>query len=339
MIQKILEDLLSGQFEESFLSLGSPMKVKSIGAWQNYGDEPMLPNHWSSLVDTILNAEQKQELEKQGSIRGVYRGKSLTSLSFRLFQSKQSLAAVLRSVPAQADETNLPDVFFETAKRKGALTIVAGTAGSGLTMLMHQMLGNFDQKMCSPVAVLSSRWFPLFPEKKLSVTYAQVPFVKEAQKDLAMAADIVFLDYNDLSQLEFAIELTGAGKSVILSTYAYSLQDLLLNLFAYCGEHGRYENYRLMSHLQHIFHHQYLKAGGAPVSIYESLLFAPEVKEAFLAGDLQLINKAEKINGLYMSRNQCLLQNLIRRKIDIKKAFELSNDPDGLDSLLKKVGI
>jgi twitching motility protein PilT len=33
------------------------------------------------------------------------------------------------------------------------------------------------------------------------------------------------------------------------------------------------------------------------------------------------------------------LQNLIRRKIDIKSAFEVSQDPDGLDHLLKKVGI
>lgn len=339
MIQKILDDLLSGQFEESFLSLGSPMKIKTLGAWQNYGEEPMLPNHWSTLIDAILNSEQKLELERQGSIRGVYRGRSLSSLSFRLFQSKQSLAAVLRSVPAQADETNLPDVFFETAKRKGALTIVAGTAGSGLTMLMHQMLASFDMKLSSPVAVLSSRWFPLFPEKKLSVTYAQIPFVKEAQKDLALAAEIVFLDFNDLSQLELAIELTGAGKSVVLSTYSYSLQDLLFNLFAYCGEHGRYENFRLMSHLQQIFHHQYLKSAGSPISIYESLLFAPEVREGFLSGDPLLLAKAEKMNGLYMSRNQCLLQNLIRRKIDVKKAFELSNDPEGLDSLLKKVGI
>ncbi|MGE5085298.1 MAG: hypothetical protein ACM3MG_03295 [Bacillota bacterium] len=44
-------------------------------------------------------------------------------------------------------------------------------------------------------------------------------------------------------------------------------------------------------------------------------------------------------NSGILTLNQSLLQHLIRRRIDLKTAFETSREPDHLDQLLKKVGI
>lgn len=40
-----------------------------------------------------------------------------------------------------------------------------------------------------------------------------------------------------------------------------------------------------------------------------------------------------------VSLNQSLLNSLVRRKVDLKTAFQFTQDPEGLDSLLQKVGV
>ena len=41
----------------------------------------------------------------------------------------------------------------------------------------------------------------------------------------------------------------------------------------------------------------------------------------------------------YQSYNQSILQAIVRRRIDVKTAFSVSNDPDDLDQQLKKMGL
>jgi twitching motility protein PilT len=78
------------------------------------------------------------------------------------------------------------------------------------------------------------------------------------------------------------------------------------------------------------------------VYAHEVALMTPQMKAHLENQDIRALEtqlrQAPDNSGL-ISLNQSLLQNLIRRKIDIKSAFEVSQDPDGLDHLLKKVGI
>jgi twitching motility protein PilT len=82
--------------------------------------------------------------------------------------------------------------------------------------------------------------------------------------------------------------------------------------------------------------------GGERVFAHEVLLSKPDVRDFISDENLKgvehlLVNSAE--NSGILTLNQSLLQHLIRRRIDLKTAFENSRHPDNLDQLLKKVGI
>lgn len=68
----------------------------------------------------------------------------------------------------------------------------------------------------------------------------------------------------------------------------------------------------------------------------------PQVRGLIEDQDLKslenLLTQAPENSGI-LTLNQSLLQHLIRRRVDLKTAFEVSRDPDNLDQLLKKVGI
>ena len=89
---------------------------------------------------------------------------------------------------------------------------------------------------------------------------------------------------------------------------------------------------------------QYSMAGlnADRVFAHELLLVKPQIREYIdqqnmLALQNVLLNAPE--NSGILTLNQSLLQHLIRRRIDLKTAFETSREPDHLDQLLKKVGI
>ncbi|HPI39682.1 MAG TPA: hypothetical protein PLJ21_02690 [Pseudobdellovibrionaceae bacterium] len=53
---------------------------------------------------------------------------------------------------------------------------------------------------------------------------------------------------------------------------------------------------------------------------------------------IDILDQSPENSGI-VGLDQCLLQQLIRRKIDIKKAFELTRNPEKFDQRLKKVGL
>lgn len=74
----------------------------------------------------------------------------------------------------------------------------------------------------------------------------------------------------------------------------------------------------------------------------EVVLVTPDVRESIAGEDLdsldKLLRSGDESSGT-VSFNQSLLQLLLRRRIDIKTAFESTRDPVHLDQILKKVGI
>ncbi|MNT62914.1 hypothetical protein D3C72_2006780 [compost metagenome] len=82
--------------------------------------------------------------------------------------------------------------------------------------------------------------------------------------------------------------------------------------------------------------------GGESVFAHEMMLMKAGLQTLLAKGEVseltrQLVHAGEQSGQI--SLNQSLLQHLIRRRIDLKTAFETSFDPEALDQHLKKVGI
>ena len=76
--------------------------------------------------------------------------------------------------------------------------------------------------------------------------------------------------------------------------------------------------------------------------LHEILVMHDSFKKLLLENDFsKLMSLADKdiLQKNYQSINQSIIQNLVRRKIDIKTAFKSTPHPDDLDQQLKKMGL
>jgi twitching motility protein PilT len=76
--------------------------------------------------------------------------------------------------------------------------------------------------------------------------------------------------------------------------------------------------------------------------VFEILFVESEIQAALRRGALERIPEIVKSQGErtgMRNLNHSLFQLLMKRKIELKTAFEASPEPEELDALLKKVGI
>jgi twitching motility protein PilT len=194
--------------------------------------------------------------------------------------------------------------------------------------------------------VFSPQAFPQIKEDKACFLYHNGQFARREEKQTFLAGvDMVVFDgYEDDASFEEALAYAERGMFVIYSMKAPSITNALRRCVSLLSEkYGRHGAPRLAEVLAMAVG-QYPVAGlsGEKVFAHEVLPAKPEIRdllgeENLKAVDQLLISSAE--NTGILTLNQSLLQHLIRRRIDLKKAFETSRHPDNLDQLLKKVGI
>ncbi|MNL32861.1 hypothetical protein D3C87_1547390 [compost metagenome] len=158
-------------------------------------------------------------------------------------------------------------------------------------------------------------------------------------------ADVVVFDgLRNEQDFIRAVQFAEKGLFVICSLSAPTMANTLRRAISAVGEAFEDMGAARLSEVLSLCVGQYALAGlsGDQAFVHEVLLTTPQVRHMIEHKDIRGIEtllKTAPENSGQISLNQSLLQNLIRRKIDIKTAFEVSQDPDGLDALLKKVGI
>jgi twitching motility protein PilT len=140
------------------------------------------------------------------------------------------------------------------------------------------------------------------------------------------------------------MDLCDEGKMVVMSIASNSL----MSAFHKCLEllsktPNSHSLWRFADHLRMaISQHPMTSLSEDTILGFEMLLNTPQTKIGLAQGQLTSLESllhTHQDNSGVLSLNQSLLQLLIRRRIDIKQAFLATHDPDGLDHLLKKVGI
>lgn len=337
-----------GRRAQSILfSVGSAPQVRVEDQWNLLRDTPVLPSEWNILQQSVLNGQQRAHLETQGSVagEGLFGG---SRLGFAFFQNENTMKAWLNlELEAEAgNEGAAPAVLGETLRDKKGLVLLSGQRESGLAAAISAGLTRLNSEKVFSAVVFSAVPFPRLREEKALFLYNHAPLIDPATEyGLTAGVDlVVFHAYSDESSFRLALELAEKNLTVIYSMLAPSPFNALRRVYGFLeravGAHGPA---RFAEVLELILGQISLRGISRElIQAYEVILLKPQVRQMIAHGHLleleQLLQHAAENSGL-VNANQALLQNLIRRRIDIKTAFAASRDPDGLDLLLKKVGI
>jgi len=332
--------------EEFLFVVGSEPRVRLSSGWTSLRSSPGLITEWNLLQQSLLNSQQKAVLDTTGVVQGETSFESVR-VGFSFFQQGTTMKAVLdMDLDGGRQEIPLPPSLLETCQRMKGLVLLSGPGEAGQVWALHRILQKLSEEKSFVGVVFSRKAFPQVREAQGCYLYHSGEFTHADEKESLMAGvDMVVFDgYSDEESLPEALSLAERGVFVIHSMKAPSVTNALRRAVSVLAD--RYSDHgapRLAEALS-LAAGQYAMPGlsGEKIFAHEVLLMKPQVRALIEAEDLkgleQLLTHSPENSGI-LTLNQSLLQHLIRRRVDLKTAFEASRDPDNLDQLLKKVGI
>lgn len=333
--------------QELLLILGSEAKCRVQKNWVSLGESPVLLSEWNQVLKGLLKTDQLQRLEREGALEGCAQMSDGFRTSYSIFQSHDCFKAHFCFEPLNVFETelSLPSVFLETVSRRQGLILLAGPVHPYKTNTLAQTLFRLNKDHAFHGAIYSRQAFPGIPEEKASFVYQSAAVSDAGENGLFSGADVVVLHETVTAKsIAQAMDLCDEGKMVLMTIASHSLMSAFHKCLELLSQQPNpHALWRFADHLKlAMSQHPMTSLADETVLGFEMLLNTPQVKSSLGQGQWAplegLLHSQQETSGV-LSLNQSLLQLLIRRRIDVKQAFLATHDPDGLDQLLKKVGI
>jgi twitching motility protein PilT len=333
--------------QELLLVLGSEAKCRVQKNWVSLDSSPVLLSEWNQVLKALLKSDQLQRLESEGTLEGCAQMSDGFRASYSIFQSHDCFKAHFFFEPTNVFETelSLPAVFLETVSRRQGLILLAGPVHPYKTNTLAQTLFRLNKDHAFHGAIFSKQAFPGIPEEKASFVYQSTSVNDAGENGLFAGADVVVLHETvSAKSLAHAMDLCDEGKMVMMTIASNSLMSAFHKCLELLSEKPNpHSLWRFAEHLKMaISQHPLTSLNDETLLGFEMLLNTPQIKSWVAHGQLSSLETllhSQSENSGVLNLNQSLLQLLIRRRIDMKQAFLATHDPDGLDQLLKKVGI
>jgi twitching motility protein PilT len=244
-----------------------------------------------------------------------------------------------------ANMWGFPQVLSEVLSKVEGLHLINGPRRSGKSAAANELLqslgANVMNRRKKVIAVYTDNEAQTYQSKDNVVSV--FPSSQLARSGVLRAADLVVIDTDRLDFCEMALRLAENGRSVLMTTAFWHLGMGIERFVDLCEGDAATKLRRFSRVFQSGLGLRLMP--GIETSLqgaYELLLGTQEIKETLRLGQMETLpaemkNNADK-TGM-RTLNQALFQLLLKRKIELKVAFENSSDPQELDQLLRKVGI
>lgn len=227
---------------------------------------------------------------------------------------------MIKSTPAldAKSEIKLPPVLLEIPRARQGLYLLSGERTSQIGRTYHYFRSAFGADK-------------VFAES-------------EGSNKIPASAEVVFLEgAMTPARAQQMIQLAEDGYLVLAFQSAGGALTVLRRIFSLSFGEGRtHLMARLSEQLRLVAAEKSLPAlGGGVEAAREILLISSELRKSLAEEDLSKIEdvlRSDHSSLGSLSMNQSLLQLVIRRRIELKTAFERSPDPAELDRMMKKAG-
>ena len=346
MKSDLVQRLIQKNYIELQFRLGHKVLGKKSKDWEEIDHKEMNLSEWEDLKDLCLNKNEKINLETSGFAKGIS-NLSTAKIIFSFMEWKENFKAhvvISRDIKINQHLQNL--TFWESVRKPAGLHLVAGKSKSGKSQFLAELIDDIKRdspQMCathadiSPLRMISNDTLMHFGTESLSWSKSH---------PIYDGVDRLFVDMNDLVELEKWIEFAEQGRWVVLTLNAGDIQNALEQVYSRLGQKP-YLWKRFCYQISSII---YLAAvPEKELALFESMTLTRKIQSAlaenFNGNSVNTIfenlskEKPAGTNAVYQNLNQSILQALLKRQLDVSLAFQHSSDPEQLDQMLKKMGL
>ncbi len=301
----------------------------------------------------FLNEDLKRDLKELGEINVSYKIDGVAKFRANIFFEGGGVGGHFRKIPIRIpalEELGFTKSVHDISTYNDGLVLISGPTRSGRSTTVASILNRVAENRAASILTVENPVEFEIQHKHGIVRHREigrdVVSLETAVSNLVKQdVDVCFLgDIGTSDGYKAVTHAAAMGNLVIATCFAGSAVETLDNYFSGFSLDARSWASRVLANRLRAVVNQKLIPGtqGKTVLATEVLLPTPEIRslirEENLAKIDQLIRKDQEKTGM-ISMNQSLMNLLVKRKIEIRQAFEVCPDPDELDQLLKKAGL
>lgn len=352
-IKELLEIVAKDNATDLHIVAGSPPMIRINGNLFQRDTEPLTAQQASNICLSLMTEKHRKIFETRNEVDFGFGVTGIGRFRVNVFRQRGVISAAVRRIPEEIPRLmtlGLPTIVQELTNKSNGLVLVTGATGSGKSTTIAALLDKINETKQAHIVTIEDPIEYVHNHKKSIVNQREVGLDTESF-DVAMKyllrqdPDYCLVgEMRDKETADIALKVAETGHLIFATLHTNSAPDTISRVVAMFDE-GRKDITlnQLSAVLQCILCQQLLPGlDGKLVLAYELLIPTPAIKALIREGKYYQIHGMMQVGqsttGM-ITMNQCLMNLMIRRKIDMKVGFEASSDPDDLNNLLKKAGL
>ncbi len=243
MIEDLMEQLIERGGSDMHIQAGAPIYFRVSGKLAAIDDNILEPQICQKLIFSMLNNQQRKDLEQNWELDCSYGVKGLARFRVNVYKERGFYAACLRALSSKIpnfDVLGLPDIVREMTHRPRGMVLVTGQTGSGKTTTMAAMIDLINRTRQEHILTVEDPIEYVFPNIKSLVHQRQKgedtkSFGNALKGALRQDPDIILVgEMRDLETIGLAISAAETGHLVFGTLHtnsAASTIDRMLDVF------------------------------------------------------------------------------------------------------------
>jgi Tfp pilus assembly pilus retraction ATPase PilT len=337
MISNTLTQIKDQLSQEVQFRLGHKTLIKINNEWIEFDQQSLTLSDWEDLKDLCLQSNEKIKLETKGFVQGLFSDPTQTWV-FSFTEWKDCMKAHFAYVHKQLRPTNIQYApYFDGLKKKSGIHLISAHKKNGKSTLLSEIICE-NQKYSPELIAVHAPPSQLTVQNFDSVLHLGMEsLVWEGTHAIYDGIDTLIVDANEIQDLNKWVRFAEEGRTVFLSLSASSIENVLLQIKSLTQDKLSLWN-RFSDQIKSIVYQKTVP--GANSAVQEIWVMQKEdqkkINDKFQSEEFKKLITG---SALYQSLNQSILQSLVRRRFDVKQAFEASDDIEELDRSLKKMGL
>lgn len=352
-LKELLEMVVKDNATDLHIVAGSPPMVRINGNLYKRAAEPYTAQQANNICLSLMTDKHRKTFDSRNEVDFGFGVTGLGRFRVNVFRQRGAVSAAVRRIPEEIphfSKLGLPTIVQELTNKSNGLVLVTGATGSGKSTTIASLLDKVNEEKQSHIVTIEDPIEYVHNHKKCIVNQREIGLDTE-NFDVAMKyllrqdPDYCLVgEMRDRETAEIALKVSETGHLVFATLHTNSAPDTISRVTA-MFDSGRREITlnQLSSVLQCVLSQQLLPGlDGNLVLAYELLIPTTGIRALIREGKFYQIHGMMQVgqssSGM-CTMNQCLMNLMVRRKIDMKVGFEASPDPDDLNNMLRKAGL
>ena len=142
-VDSLLSKAVAAGASDLHLHSGAPMLIRRHGELVPASDRPLEPDQVKALLEPLLDAEQREELDRTGQVDLAFEVQPISRFRANVYREHHGWSGVFRAVPITApslESLGLPNTLARFANFHQGMVLITGPAGCGKTTTMAALV-------------------------------------------------------------------------------------------------------------------------------------------------------------------------------------------------------